>query len=235
MGSFLDLPHTKVQHFLERLEKSGITDQFVTRFRNDDEFSERLGKLLMGEFLENPGPRLTIEVDRTKSRAQLHARLVEEFSSVLKLEIIEKLEPKTIFPDAGQTFVPGTEPPTEKMDVYVVPLFRELKERQAVTVLAEIGLESVQTEEALTFALQHGYEFFSRDYCIITLAANCMWPEAGMEFGKMLTKPQKNFLDFGVTIAGFRQISLWGSDMPFSSRMRYLVKKKKTKPSAKPE
>ena len=235
MGSFLDLPHTKVQHFLERLAKFGITDQFVTRFRNDDEFAERAGAMLVKEFLENPGSKVTIEVDRTKSRAQLHAILMDRFSSVLKLEIIEKLEPKTIFPDAGQAFVPGTEPLEEEVDVYVVPLFRELKERQAVAALAEMGLESVQTEEALTFALQGGREFFDPDSCIITLAANCMWPEAEMKSGKTVIKPKKSFLDFGVTIAGFRQIGLWDSDLGFSSRMRYLVKRKKTKPNADAE
>lgn len=207
MESLLQMKGTYIVHFMETLSANGVPDHLVLRYRMDRRFAEKISKLIIAEHLENPGKKFVIEVDRSLSRGQLNDMLRHQrVLQTLRNDIVEALEPKTTFCGLNQL---------EKMEFFLVSLHRETDEVKATSILNDMRLESVTTEEALTFVLQ-STGGFSRDYSIVILSAKYAEPKKVFK---------NNFLEFGISVGGDFLVNLTHYD--FGPGTMFLVKKKK--------
>ena len=97
-----------------------------------------------------------IVFDISKTRERLIMELAD-WAWMPPPQIILALQPERIFPADRQVFkLPGVKR-IIKMKVFIVPLFQTVSEQMAISILANLGLESVNVEEALTCGLHKGF------------------------------------------------------------------------------
>jgi|GEM_PF-3167829 len=224
LDNLLRMPHSHVTQFLEALQKEKLPPHLVQRMRMDLDFRKAAVQTLIASYRDNPGEKFRIEVDRTKSRSQLVTEIDSRGIHVIKLEIVEALQPKTIFADAGQGYVFGNLKPIEPMDVWLIPLWQETTEKDAIALLDYMGYQSVQTEEALTFALQKRW---GHEDSIVVLASKCQ-NFTFKAFRELCTT--SGFLSFSRNGYGDAMVSLRDESHNFWAKTKFLVKKKEPRP-----
>ena len=178
----------------------------------------------MGKSIETPRARIAnllgpieIKLDREKTRGQLITALSDWALWMEPPQMMLALQPKEIYHKSKQDYLFRKIETNKKVEAFFTPPCPVKDKEEAISILSDMGFESVETEEALTFGLyQKFWWYVSGSWKTVVLSAQYIRP--GSE-----TNPE--FLTFskGAASGGVVKLHTFES---FSHYCNFLVKRK---------
>ncbi len=210
MSGLFELPMGEILNGMERLQK-GLGDSaegIWCRLRLDEDFRKRVVGAMLEED-QRPTHIYSVEIDHALSRWEMLAPLLQYRGiSLLRKDIIEGLLPREE-PTSGR----------EVVEMQLIYPCRRLTPGEARQELKRRGLRSVKPKEAIAFFLEAQQLTGSPTY---PLRRGFVVPDATY-CRSSLGRMEHSYLSAGVTLGGYRQLSLWSS-AEFSAQHGFLCR-----------